>query len=84
LRQPTPHDYNQEVIIMVVTFLGIFIEDLLTGGIYALIAVGLSLQYGVVRVLNIAPGEFIMLGYFSTWMPYIFVSQEIQQGGIRL
>jgi len=38
------------------------------GGIYALIAMGLSLQYGVARVLNIAHGEFIMLGAFVTWV----------------
>ncbi len=40
------------------------------GGIYALIAMGLSLQYGVARVLNISHGEFIMVGAFATWMLY--------------
>jgi len=40
------------------------------GGIYAVIAMGLSLQYGVARVLNISHGEFIMLGAFGTWMLY--------------
>jgi branched-chain amino acid transport system permease protein len=40
------------------------------GGIYALVAVGLSLQYGVARVLNVAHGEFIMLGAFITWSLY--------------
>ena len=40
------------------------------GGIYALIAMGLSLQYGVARVLNIAHGEFIMLGAFATYSLY--------------
>jgi branched-chain amino acid transport system permease protein len=36
------------------------------GGLYAMIAVGLSLQYGVGRVLNVAHGEFIMVGAFIT------------------
>jgi branched-chain amino acid transport system permease protein len=40
------------------------------GGIYALIAMGLNLQYGVARVLNISHGEFIMLGAFITWALY--------------
>ncbi|MBA7630716.1 High-affinity branched-chain amino acid transport system permease protein LivH [subsurface metagenome] len=40
------------------------------GGIYALVAMGLSLQYGVARVLNISHGEFIMVGAFVTWMLY--------------
>jgi len=52
---------------MLVQFLDIAIGGLLTGGIYALIAVGFGLQYGVARVLNIAHGEFIMLGAFCTW-----------------
>jgi branched-chain amino acid transport system permease protein len=55
---------------MLVTILNIVIAGLLMGGIYALIAVGLSLQYGVARVLNIAHGEFIMLGAFITWSAY--------------
>lgn len=43
------------------------------GGIYALIAVGLSLQYGVGKVLNISHGEFIMVGAFATWSLYTFL-----------
>ena len=56
---------------MIVKILDVVIAGLLMGGIYALIAVGLSLQYGVARVLNIAHGEFIMLGAFITWSLYI-------------
>lgn len=41
---------------------GVFI-----GSIYGLIAVGLSLVYGVMRVVNIAHGEFVMLGAFLTF-----------------
>jgi branched-chain amino acid transport system permease protein len=53
---------------MIVKILDVVIAGLLMGGIYALIAVGLSLQYGVARVFNIAHGEFIMLGAFATWV----------------
>ena len=53
---------------MMVKILDIVIAGLLMGGIYALIAVGLSLQYGVARVFNVSHGEFIMLGAFATWM----------------
>ena len=55
---------------MIVTILDIVIAGLLLGGLYALIAMGLSLQYGVARVLNIAHGEFIMLGALTTWTLY--------------
>jgi branched-chain amino acid transport system permease protein len=53
-----------------VTILDVGIGGLLMGGIYALIAVGLSLQYGVGRVLNISHGEFIMIGAFATFSLY--------------
>jgi branched-chain amino acid transport system permease protein len=53
-----------------VTVLDILIGGVLIGGIYALIAMGLSLQYGVSRVLNVSHGEFIMLGAFATWVLY--------------
>jgi branched-chain amino acid transport system permease protein len=53
-----------------VTFLNIVIAGLLLGGLYALIAMGLSLQYGVARVANFSHGEFIMLGGMITWTLY--------------
>jgi branched-chain amino acid transport system permease protein len=63
-------DKIQEAIIMIVTIMDVVVGGLLLGGIYALTAVGLSMQYGVARVLNIAHGEFIMLGAFITWSLY--------------
>ena len=45
----------------------IIITGLLLGGIFALVSVGLTLQYGVGRVLNVAHGEFIMVGGFVTF-----------------
>lgn len=53
-----------------ITILEVLITGLLLGGLYALIAVGLSLQYGVARILNISHGEFIMLGALTTWSLY--------------
>ncbi len=48
-------------------FRDIVITGLLLGGIFGLVSVGLSLQYGVARVLNVAHGEFIMVGAFITF-----------------
>ncbi|MEJ2738440.1 MAG: branched-chain amino acid ABC transporter permease [Dehalococcoidia bacterium] len=58
---------------MVTTVLDILIAGLLLGGLYALIAMGFSLQYGVARVLNIAHGEFIMMGGIATLVLYTVV-----------
>jgi branched-chain amino acid transport system permease protein len=37
-------------------------SGLITGGIYAVVAIGLNLQYGLMRILNISHGEFLMVG----------------------
>ena len=56
------------------------ILGLLVGGLYGLAAAGLSLTFGVLRVLNVAHGEFLMLGgygafwLFSLWQIDPFVS----------
>jgi branched-chain amino acid transport system permease protein len=41
--------------------------SLLVGGIYALVASGLTLIFGVMRVINIAHGAFLILGAFITY-----------------
>ena len=46
--------------------LPLIIVGIFQGGVYGLLAMGLSLQYGVCRVLNITHGEFIMLGAMLT------------------
>ncbi len=48
-------------------WLELIASGLITGGLYALVALGLNLQYGLMRILNIAHGEFLMLGAFLTW-----------------
>jgi len=40
---------------------------LIMGGIYALISMGLSIQYGVAKILNVSHGEFIMIGGVVTF-----------------
>jgi branched-chain amino acid transport system permease protein len=45
----------------------LIITGILAGGIYGLLAMGLSLQYGVCRVLNITHGEFVMLAAVLTY-----------------
>ena len=49
-------------------WLELIASGLITGGVYALVALGLNLQYGLMRILNIAHGEFLMLGAYLTWM----------------
>jgi branched-chain amino acid transport system permease protein len=46
------------------------VAGLMTGGMYALVAIGLNLQYGLMRVMNIAHGEFLMLGAYLAYWAY--------------
>ncbi|MGB7687322.1 MAG: branched-chain amino acid ABC transporter permease [Pseudolabrys sp.] len=47
--------------------LGLLIDGLLVGSIFALAAYGLALVWGVMNVKNLAQGDFIMIGGYITW-----------------
>jgi branched-chain amino acid transport system permease protein len=49
------------------TFFNILLSGLLLGGIYALVSIGLNLIFGVVRIVNFAQGELVMLGMYATF-----------------
>jgi branched-chain amino acid transport system permease protein len=44
------------------------LNGLMTSSFYALIAVGLSLVFGVMHIVNFAHGEFYMLGAYTVWI----------------
>ncbi len=48
------------------------INGLLTGGVFAIIAIGLTLIFGVLEIVNFAHGEFVMLGMYASYFLYIF------------
>lgn len=50
-------------------FLGqMILNGLMTSSFYALIAVGLSLVFGVMHIVNFAHGEFYMVGAYTVWV----------------
>src|SRR3546814_7293089 len=59
----------------------VIVDVLLTGSIYAIVAIGLTMVFGVMRIVNFAHGDFLMIGLyvtyiFSAWLgiePYIAV-----------
>lgn len=53
----------------------ILISGLLLGGTYVLIAMGLNLQYGVARIMNLANGEMIVLGALASF--WVFTTASI-------
>ena len=51
-------------------FLQALIAGLLTGSIYGLMCVGLSVIFGVMRVINFAHGDFMMLGMYVAYYAF--------------
>ncbi len=53
--------------------LDIIIGGAILGAVYSLVAVGLNLQYGVTRILNVAHGEFLMIGAYLTYFCFTLI-----------
>lgn len=49
----------------------IIVSGLLLAGTYALVAMGLNLQYGVARIMNLANGEMLVLGALAAFWLYM-------------
>ena len=43
------------------------VSGLLTGSLYAMIGIGLTVVFGVMRIINLAHGEMVMLGMFAAY-----------------
>ncbi|MCL5126308.1 MAG: branched-chain amino acid ABC transporter permease [Deltaproteobacteria bacterium] len=54
-------------------FIQVVVNGTLISGLYALIAVGLTLIFGVMRVINFAHGEFMMLGGYTTYWLFVLL-----------
>ena len=52
---------------MLTTVTQAVVNGLLIGGIYALVSIGVSLIFGVVKIVNFAQGEFVMIGMYLSF-----------------
>lgn len=48
--------------------LQVIVTGLLVGGVYGLMTVGLTMIYGILKLVNFAHGEFLMLAMYLTWI----------------
>jgi branched-chain amino acid transport system permease protein len=51
-----------------VSWLNAVIQGILLGGFYALLACGLSIMFGVMRIINLAHGDLAVLGAYLVWL----------------
>jgi len=52
---------------MLATLAQAVVNGLLIGGIYALVSIGVTLIFGVVKIVNFAQGEFVMIGMYISF-----------------
>jgi branched-chain amino acid transport system permease protein len=51
----------------------VVVGGLMQGGVYAMFAVGLTLIFGVMRIINAAHGEMVMMGAYLTWVAFFYL-----------
>jgi branched-chain amino acid transport system permease protein len=51
-------------------FIQVLVNGLFLGGIYSIISIGLTLIFGVVRVINFAHGEFLMISMYISYFSH--------------
>ena len=56
--------------------LDILLSGLILGGMYALTALGLTLQYGVARIMNLSYGEFLIAAAFFAYWTFVGLSMS--------
>jgi len=49
------------------------INGLLIGGIYALVSIGVTLIFGVIKIVNFAQGEFVMIGMYISFFLFAYL-----------
>ena len=63
-------------------FLQLLCAGLLTGAIYGLMCVGLSVIFGVMRVINFAQGEFMMIGMYFAFYAFGAIGGSFMYGDL--
>lgn len=58
------------------------INGIVTGSVYAIVAVGMTMIFGVLRAINFAHGEYYMLGTFGAWFAIDFLDLPYPVAGI--
>jgi branched-chain amino acid transport system permease protein len=51
----------------------VVLGGLMQGGVYAMFAVGLTMIFGVMRIINAAHGEWVMMGAYFTWVVFFYL-----------
>ncbi|ALM82707.1 branched-chain amino acid ABC transporter permease [Bordetella sp. N] len=65
-----------------IALLQTLVDGILIGGVYGVIAVGLSLVFGVLKIVNFAQAEFLMLGMYVAWLAWHWLGLDPIAGAV--
>ena len=71
--------FSEDTIFLFYEISDVFVAGLSNGSVYALMAVGMTLVYGVTKAFNFAYGDFFNMGGYFAWM--LIVGLGIEFGG---
>lgn len=57
----------------VIMFIGQIFNGLKIGSVYSLVALGYTMVYGIIRLINFAHGDFIMVGSYALMLTIPFI-----------
>lgn len=64
------------------TLAQLLVSGIMLGGIYALMSIGLTLIFGVLKIVNFAHGEFLMLAMYAAWAVVSFSGVNVYAAAI--
>jgi branched-chain amino acid transport system permease protein len=64
------------------TLAQLLVSGIMLGGIYALMSIGLTLIFGVLKIVNFAHGEFLMLAMYVAWAIVSFSGVNVYAAAI--
>jgi branched-chain amino acid transport system permease protein len=59
------------------TLTQVILDGIILGGFYALMAQGLSLVFGIMRIINLAHGEFLVMGAYLAWAAQQYLGLDV-------
>src|SRR5512145_1699188 len=66
------------------TFIQQIINGLVLGSMYALVALGYTMVYGIINLINFAHGEVLMVGALTSWTVVTFLADTGMPGWLMM